>query len=366
MPTGSRALWLVLAAILLGIAVADSDDGNGQVARLDDGLGEGRRGKSSATIRRTGLQTTGQFTFAGGGFQGNFEEELGEGNEGGKNKLTLGEAGPGLMKLTVIASSSQIAAIKNKAAAVLGTNPTSAASAAKSDDASWQGSFNVTHGKAQPATDGKLEATTLAGSSKRASKSKQKKTLAEKTSEIRKHCLTQIPVMGKFRNESSSRTKFRSTSECTSCKPHHYLQLRTHPAMTGTCLEFSPEPVLHCAPLGGNVYRNDWSKGDRICTKAALVKQLLKVSSLEDAEAKKHFTPLLERKENNKAVTKKGAKFFAYCNAWKQVVCQGHTCRVKKDVKCVKACKKKDSKCSADYCKGRFGAPACKEMAMAF
>merc|ERR1711871_810021 len=131
--------------------------------------------------------------------------------------------------------------------------------------------------------------------------------------------------------------------------------------MAGKCLEFSETPVLKCIPLGVNVYYNDWGKGsDRLCTKAALVKQLLKHRSLTDAEAKKHFAPLI------KAI---GGLFVAYCRAWKQVVCQGNTCRVKKEVTCAKACswsKASASNCSEKYCKGRFGAMACKESAMVF
>jgi len=49
-----------------------------------------------------------------------------------------------------------------------------------------------------------------------------------------------------------------------------------------------PEPELHCIridiPLGPNLLVwNDWAKGDRLCTKAAAMKQLLKVSALEAA-----------------------------------------------------------------------------------
>ena len=69
-------------------------------------------------------------------------------------------------------------------------------------------------------------------------------------------------------------------------------------------------------------------------------------------------------------------RFRAYCRAWKQVVCQGINCRVKKDVACAKVCSVPWSrgrwdldscpKNAANYCKGRFGAMVCKEIAMTF
>ena len=87
------------------------------------------------------------------------------------------------------------------------------------------------------------------------------------------------------------------------------------------------------------------------------MKQLLKRMSLTDAEAKKHFAPLIKAK---------GGRFWTYCRAWKQVVCQGINCRVKKEVTCAKVCSNNGKNCSEKYCKGRFGAMACKESAMVF
>ena len=155
---------------------------------------------------------------------------------------------------------------------------------------------------------------------------------------------------------------------------------------------FQPQSETHCVPLGSNLRANDWAKGDRLCTKAALVTQKLKVAALEDAEARKHFAPLAEGSFDGLMV--------ASCRAWKQVVCQGRTCRVKKDVRCVKACRfggyslakefpikegkgkglnprllkypydqkryREWQQCGKKYCEGRYGAMACKESAMTF
>lgn len=389
-------LWLVLAAALLGIAVADSDDGNGQVTHLDESLGEGRRGKAS-TIRRGGgaLQTTGQFTFDGNNFQGNFEEQtqqsLGEGDGGDTvpNSIPrpdekLGESVraaalvAGDTPKTLRAISSLVT--KEVQQWIVARGQPTSASAAPSADTLWKGSFNLAHGKAQPATDGKLECTTLQHGKKR--------RWPACDEAVRSRCKTQIPVMVTPIHGGKPRL-VRTHWQCTSCKPGNYLEIRTHKTMAGKCNGFgSPQAGLHCVPLGSNVYENDWTGGDKLCTKGGIVKQALTVGSLKDAAARKHFAPLAKGSQFGKVE--------AHCRAWKQVVCEGRTCRVKKDVKCVKVCRyyvpwgrhqdlcplkvkvpgdpfaydkecyAKWARCDGAYCKGRYGAMACTESAATF
>merc|ERR1712196_141560 len=103
--------------------------------------------------------------------------------------------------------------------------------------------------------------------------------------------------------------------------------------MAGDCLVFRHKPQLHCAALGSNVHGHDWADGDRLCTKAGHLKQLLTIDALKDATARKHFAALKPGSWQS--------KMEAHCRAWKQAVCQGRTCRVKKNVKCLKVCRRK-------------------------
>merc|ERR1711871_162822 len=82
MPAARVCLLLAVFSTLSLVALS-SPDGypDGDVQDLGEAADEGRRGKSAATIRRTGqgFATSGMFRFQG--FQGNFEEqELGEAN----------------------------------------------------------------------------------------------------------------------------------------------------------------------------------------------------------------------------------------------------------------------------------------------
>ena len=171
----------------------------------------------------------------------------------------------------------------------------------------------------------------------------------------------------------------------------------THKPMAGKCVSFDDTQAgLHCVPLGSSMYANDWAGGDRLCTKGGVVKHALTVGALKDAAARKHFAPLAKGSQFGKVE--------AHCNAWKQIVCKGDACRVKKHVKCKQVCRyfvpwgrhvpgpghpacklkfkvpgdnplsttydkdcyAKWAKCSKEYCKGPYGAMACKESAAAY
>lgn len=348
--------WPVQAAALLGLVISVSANGNGEVARLlDNGLaGEGKRG-GRMLVRRMGgargfgraVRTVGMFSF-----QGNHEEE------------SLGEDGGSTVPNSVARPDEKLG--ESVRAGTMSTTQlgeayaSSTASPAPPADTSWQGSFNLTHGKAQPATDGKLYASTF--TSGQPIPKTDTKTLKGHQATLG-GCLTQVPVTVTSIEGAKPRVA-RSKWQCTSCKPGYYLQIRTHKAMAGDCLTFRQKPQLHCAALGSNVYSHDWADGDRLCTKAGHLKQLLRIDALKDATARKHFAALRPGSWQS--------NMEAHCRAWKQAVCQGRTCRVKKNVKCLKVCRRKLAtgyfvdKCSSKYCEGQFGAMVCKEMAAAF
>ena len=401
----SRFLGLFLVLCLIATTVFASPDGEGE----PQDLGAGRRGKAS-TIRRGGgfgggaaLSTSGFFSF-----QGNHEEYDEEGDEelgeaiAGPAPEGLGEALDAKLATSMFSTEAKVAVkeIVEKAVSAASTKrllhreqralSSNAATKGKGrrkgkGNREWEGSFNMTHATEVPATDGKLEATTL--SYGEVIKGETDKQLDWLTRLVRSGCLTQSPIMMTPVKGDEPRL-VRSHWTCTSCRPGRYLQIRTHKTMAGSCPRFSVKPELRCVPLNSNILYNNWMKGDRICTKGGIVKQVLKVSSLEDAAARKHFAPLT-----------KGSSFGsmeAHCRAWKQVVCRGRACRVKKHVKCVKACRwqwrgpakqcplrhmarlpgfgsvwnkkcyVKWKRCSPKYCKGRYGAMACKESAMTF
>lgn len=279
----------------------------------------------------------------------------------------------------------------------------------------WKGSFNRTHATEVPrqAQDGKLEARTTPSGGRLKGKSGERKAIERKALA---RCKTQIAVirgMGNWWTQKGkkgsavpqfSEVEARSSAQCTSCKPEYYFLMRTHKPMAGSCVPFQKKPRVHCVALGSNTADYDWVGDDdgvpvdQICTKAAVLETRLSLAKLpEKSTMRKHLAPIIKTKGRT-AWEEYRSIVLARCNAWKQVVCHGKTCDVKKRVECTEVCSTVSSQnfnkhsaapgidlfqpieksCSAKYCEGPFyangtqvmsksyGALLCRQAAMVF
>ena len=252
-------------------------------------------------------------------------QEIGGGNPKTVAKhmgVSLGEAGAGLMQMTVVASSTQIAAIKKSADSIL-------ASQQLRDHNNRHmvvGSFNSTHSREHPQTDSKP-----IGGIRNVKHQAAERTQLE-------HCLTQTTLPC-----STPKCSIRKDFEtCTSCKAGTALVIRFPKEQAGACHAYEDYTTPHALcrdlqakPGNDGTGRSDPTKNGKLCTKMLQTVTRLDIPAIRDdrndKELKTHFKGL-EGGWNNQAV--------AHCTLWKQTICSiENICEVKKEVHCLKVCK---------------------------
>lgn len=157
-------------------------------------------------------------------------------------------------------------------------------------------------------------------------------------------CLARVPVTSYIGKTADG------DNTCTRCRPGYAFQLVWAKSRAGKCIKFEFEPQTHCTVLGINRYRVDLSSTrvqDVICTKIVTIRQKLMLWNLEDKK--------LQQKFKHVAHPTEAGLFVVHCNVWKQVMCRGALCDVKKEIKCANVCKvenwgKKDTECSPNLC----------------
>jgi len=288
------------------------------------------------------LFTSGAFTFmSAGGFE---KAELGEPAQGQCQK-SLWYLQRMMKRGGVPAGSPPVVA------------PSPPASSAK-----WEGSFSSTSAEEKPKF-------TKGGSPKDPHCQGCKTVSGRKCTRCREQkCATAIPHP--LAKPGTGLTTWGQSHQCTSCQkrgvrkdPLVFL-LTNHKSKSGLCRKYAEKPVVKCAQLNSD-YPPAPDHPNKVCTKVSKSKAVLRVKRILDREARKHFESV--QGLHNAAV--------AICSIWKQTVCIGVKCNVKKEVKCMDVCPlwkfpnlyfpaKCGSRTGKDLCAGKYGALACKESAM--
>lgn len=182
----------------------------------------------------------------------------------------------------------------------------------------------------------------------------------------KKACLTQITVVGK-KSKKIPDGKRKTSHTCTSCQPDHALILRYHKSMAGTCTQYSGEQFNGCTVVDKDTYTADLTSADTknvICTKIVTVRQTLAIWNMgrKNDPRRKFFKSVSNGTIENTA--------FVHCRVWKQTLCMGDMCSVKKEIGCAKVCaadsyseregSEMESSCSKDLCNFK-DVPLCKE-----
>merc|ERR1712216_458773 len=100
--------------------------------------------------------------------------------------------------------------------------------------------------------------------------------------------------------------------------------------MAGKCVPYTTVPEIRCVQLGENNWLSQKSTNNPrtlfskcMCTKVVLIETELLYHHLSAGD-RKHFKDV--RGHRN--------RMLSQCEVWKQTVCLGHGCQVKKEVKC--------------------------------
>merc|ERR1711959_725136 len=302
-----RSWTLCFAGALLAVVVACAN-GEDELSPIDLGAAEaiGRRGKSTATIRRgvAVAATAGNFHIESA-FMGNFEEEA------------LGEASappPADQELTV----QQSAALSNDMDL-----------AAKHGIADAMFNYNATQITEIPMSN----------------------TPLHHAPPWVKGCSTIfIP------QDRSTICGGSMHCSCTSCKPGFAMVPLYHAQKTGLCMRYSSHVAMKCIRPNSRKQDNSPDDRDLLCTKAIQVQTEFWYTSIKHKKLKAFFKNRLNKYPG--ALVKKsdgnGVERWtpgdnhigiAVCDIHKQTVCMtmGHTsfCRAKKQVFCQKVCKMK-------------------------
>jgi len=241
-------------------------------------------------------------------------------------------------------------------------------------------------------------------------------------------CLTQITVAGKIsKKHPDGKRKHKNT--CTSCKPNHALVLRYHKSMAGSCVAryANSKPVNACTEVNKDTYTADLTSADTkniICTKVVTVRQTLAIwnmgrssdprreffksvsngkmgtikimgrSLVTDFSSVTNVTELLDPTDfsnvtnvtdvsslkvtnvtdvdpSAKSKSRPGLNAYVHCRVWKQTLCMGGKCDVKKEIECDRVCaadshlegEGSESSCSKDLCNFQ-DVPLCKETSL--
>jgi len=189
-------------------------------------------------------------------------------------------------------------------------------------------------------------------------------------------CLTQITVVGKISKKHPDGKRKRA-STCTSCKPDHALVLRYHKSMAGTCYKTpNSKPVNACTEVGKDTYTADLTSADTkniICTKVVTVRQSLAIWNMgRSSDPRRAFFESVSNGTmgNNKS-KKRALNAYVHCRVWKQTLCMGGKCDVKKEIECDRVCaadshlegEGSESSCSKDLCNFK-DVPLCKETSL--
>merc|ERR1712086_150310 len=241
-------------------------------------------------------------------------------------------------------------------------------------------------------------------------------------------CLTQITVVGKI-SQKHPDGKRKHTNTCTSCKPNHALVLRYHKSMAGSCVAryANSKPVNACTEVNKDTYTADLTSADTkniICTKVVTVRQTLAIwnmgrssdprreffksvsngkmgtikimgrSLVTDFSSVTNVTELLDPTDfsnvtnvtdvsslkvtnvtdvdpSAKSKSRPGLNAYVHCRVWKQTLCMGGKCDVKKEIECDRVCaadshlegEGSESSCSKDLCNFQ-DVPLCKETSL--
>jgi len=154
----------------------------------------------------------------------------------------------------------------------------------------------------------------------------------------------------------------RSQKGCTSCHDGQFLSISYHKDKAGACRHFKTTAELTCTDLDVNSYGVDPGNNNILCVKGVLSRTELAVRAFANETIRNHFWP----------TTRTRGVATAYCAVYKQTACRTAnyvmSCKVRKEVKCVKVCKGSDEGCQGDIsesaCDGEFGPIACKKAAL--
>ena len=163
---------------------------------------------------------------------------------------------------------------------------------------------------------------------------------------------------------------------CTSCKRElvdgapPLLSPMFVGSKSGECIYAGETSSTKCAHLTENRIATSADK-DVVCTMRVLSKNWMDVSQIKDPKMRAQFQPVAGGKEFGQLEN----VAFALCDVKKFTTCiskpckpgdkgmECSSCRVKKQVDCIKVCKPDESGCQHALCKGQYGRKACTEVA---
>merc|ERR1712086_78590 len=196
--------------------------------------------------------------------------------------------------------------------------------------AQWEGSFNSTFAKSTSGSDP-----------------------AASAKDAEKGCATALPAgQPKISNVGG---------RCTSCKDGYTLNLVNHKSMAGnrrngTALAI---PQVWCTKLDKNAGNEHPAecKENVLCNKIGIEKQPVHVNSIKNSTIRSAM----------RDVKGKNDKALATCSVWKQTICHGSACTVRKEIQCVEICQFEGGQsginCQTELCVDH-GEYMCKGVAM--
>jgi len=143
--------------------------------------------------------------------------------------------------------------------------------------------------------------------------------------------------------ENSSRAGEKGTATCDACAKADavFVSMRFR-SKQGRCAPISTQAKFHCIPTNGKTFNAlKLNAKDMLCTKWRLAQTAYKLGEeikeeRELLKALKVDDETLFRSENN---NESNEHVVGDCRFWKQVLCQGNKCMVRKEVKCLNVCR---------------------------